>query len=170
MGFVNSVPLEASHGSPSTARHAKAMSNEGTTVFSIRQVERIPQQMVAVEATNRGLAFPALTPAFPGRAFQAACYRACQLGAEIKIAANALRVRATKEKQSLGIPQVEGAFEFTVTGLSVRAEISHHSREGLELGKPFSQAARGSDSFLLFLQKFRPDADSLLIHAQKDFV
>ena len=145
-------------------------SNEGTKVSSIRKVERIPQPMVTVNVTDGGPAFPSLTPSLPGRAFQPARYGARERGAQIEIAADALGVRAIKEKQSLGTTQVEGAFEFAVTGLSVRAKISQYSGERLELGKPFRQAARGSDSFLLFLQIFRPETDSLLIHDQKDFV
>lgn len=133
-------------------------------------MERIPQPMVTMKATDRSLAFPALTPALPSRAFQTAHYRLRERGAQIKIATDALRVRAIEEKQSLGIPQIEGPFEVAITGFSVRAEISQQSREVFELGKLFSESSRGPDPVLLFLEIFGPSVDSRLMHAQEDFV
>ena len=126
--------------------------------------------MVTVDAAHSGLAFPALTTAFTGHAFPVCRDGVHELGAEIKVAANALRIWTGKQEQSLGVTEIERAFEFTEAGLPVRAETSQSSREGFEFGKPLSQAARRPDSFLLFLQIFRPVTNSLLIHAQKDFV
>ena len=156
--------------SPLRPRFPAHLMNSDANSKSIAEGERIPQQMVAVDAAHRSLAFPALTAAFPGRAFPVFRDGAREFRAEIKIAADALRIRTSKQEQSLGMTQVERAFEFTVARLTVRAETSQRRREGLELGKAFRQAACGSDPFLLFLQIFRPDAVSLLIHAQKDFV
>jgi hypothetical protein len=74
-----------------------------------------------------------------------------ELRAEIKIAANALRVRAIKQEQFLGKSQIERAFEFTATSHSVRPEKSERSHKGFEVRISLGQAPGGSDPFL-FLQ------------------
>ena len=88
--------------------------------------------MVAIDAADSGLALPALAADFSIRALTPLDDSLGQLGAQVKVATNALFIGAVEHEQRFGIRQIEGAFDFTMLRRTVGSEIGEDRAERLQ--------------------------------------
>src|SRR5581483_3144501 len=109
-------------------------------VSSVSEAQYVAQDMVAVDLADSGLALPALAEHFTACSFATFGNDLCKFLAQIKIAADARRIRTQEVKHRLGVNEVDRVFEFTLFGDASRVKASQHHAQRLQSGEPLREA------------------------------